>query len=118
MLEVPPDGEYFKLADTTLDSTKIQASQGHSHGTTDRGGILTECANLCALGFREASNAVRKPTNARCTGFAIEGDVCTLLYPRSREVDGYGCQRIGQTVPFSPAVGGRVYSVSDCLALS
>lgn len=47
-------------------------------------GASSQSAPTCALGFREASNAVRKPTNARCTGFAIEGDVCTLLYPRSR----------------------------------
>lgn len=88
---------FYKLADSSFDSTKIQVGPM-------RRDIVTECANLCLLGFREDTNMVRRPLNGVCTGFAIDEDLCTLLYPQ----DG------GKTAPYKVGAHSRLYSVDGC----
>lgn len=103
VLEVSKDGEFFTALNDGLDNTKIQVGPGRSD-------IVTECANLCALGFR--AEQLEGGDAGVCNGFAIDGDLCTLLYPQERPPTGFG----GITVPFMPGDESKVYSIVGCIA--
>lgn len=96
--EVTTGGTYYKLADPAFDSTKIQVGPLRSD-------INLECANLCLLGFRQETDMVRRPLTDPCNGFAIDGDLCTLLYP----ADGARTER------YEAGKDSHVYSVAGCV---
>ena len=83
-------------ANELLRNTQIVAGPGRSD-------IFIECANLCALGFR--AEQLEGGDAGVCSGFAIDGDLCTMLYPEVGP---------GVTAPYVPGNQARVYSVEQC----
>lgn len=77
-----------------LRNTQILVGPGRTN-------IFTECSNLCALGFRE--DQLEGGDAGVCSGFAIDGDVCTMLYPEGLP-----------TTPYIPGGQAQVYSIADC----
>lgn len=93
--------EYFTSDDGRFDDTKIQLGPGRQkYNFRDR--LVIDCANICALGFREEQ--IEGGDAGVCDGFAIDGDVCTLLYPEGP-----------LTKPFVPGNTREVYSIEQCL---
>ena len=89
----------------SVASTRIQVVPA-------RNNIDVECANLCALGSSSEGDVEGGEVGV-CSGFAIEENLCTLLYSVDDERTG------SNMVPFR-TLSGRgtdgvlVYDIADC----
>lgn len=104
MKEVDKNGEFFFFGRADFDNTKIQVGSG-------RADIVTDCANLCAMSIPIEQLEGGDPHDI-CTGFAIDGDLCTLLYPGRTAT----AEKPGVGTPFIVADNTRVYNIEECIA--
>ena len=104
--ELEESAESFWMAmSPAFASTRIEVG-----ATADGDDVVTACANLCAMSLRgetlEGSSLGDRPGVAGvCQGFAIDGDVCTLLYPEG-----------ASTVSYTAQKGTKLYSIGGCAA--
>lgn len=103
------NGQYFMDRIGSFRSTQIMLGDPRDG---PRENIITECANLCAMGYEFSSGFDGRGEAGLCNGFAIEGqgdvgDKCILLYP-----EGPG------TIPYITDSGDftNIYSIADCIA--